>query len=37
MAGQRDIRATMKYTKAREEKVVQMQKQMDEKHSALTI
>ena len=31
MAGQRDIRSTMKYTKVRDERVIQMQKQMDEK------
>lgn len=31
MAGQKDIRSTMKYTKVRDEKVIQMQKQMDEK------
>jgi site-specific recombinase XerD len=37
MAGQKDIRSTMKYTKVRDEKVVQMQKQMDEKLSDLVI
>lgn len=37
MAGQRDIRSTMKYTKVRDEKVAQVQKQIDEKLSALQI
>ena len=37
MAGQRDIRSTMKYTKVRDEKVVQTQKEMDGKLSGLTI
>ncbi|OFZ82855.1 MAG: hypothetical protein A2603_11690 [Bdellovibrionales bacterium RIFOXYD1_FULL_55_31] len=37
MAGQRDIRSTMKYTKVRDEKVIQVQKQMDEKLSMLRI
>lgn len=35
MAGQRDIRSTMKYTKVRNETVIQMQKLMDEKLSKL--
>ena len=37
MAGQRDVRSTMKYTKIRDEKVTQMQKQMDQKLSELAI
>jgi hypothetical protein len=37
MAGQRNVRSTMKYTKIRDEKVTQMQKQMDRKLSELAI
>jgi len=35
MAGQRDLRSTTKYTKVRDERVVQMQKQMDEKWAGI--
>jgi len=35
MAGQRDIRSTMKYTKVRDDRVIQMQKQMDERPAGL--
>ncbi|OFY98107.1 MAG: hypothetical protein A2Z97_04225 [Bdellovibrionales bacterium GWB1_52_6] len=37
MAGQRDVRSTMKYTKVRDENVIRTQKQMDEKLVGLRI